>query len=481
MKKEFAINLGLLLIVNLFIKTYYLLGIDRQMQLALGTEVYGFYYKLLNVTLIFQFINDFGIQNYTNRFVSQNRDSIRQQYKDIAGLKMLLSFVFILSVFAFVWIMNYGTEIYPFIFHLAFNQILVSGINFARSNISGLGYYKTDSLFSVLDRILLILFGSLLLFQPYFRSFLSIETFVWIQTISLSLTLIVAFYFIRLKGLTLAFSKFDALAIKKILKACMPFAMIYLFSTLYNRLDVMLIGKLLSDGNQQAGIYASSMRLFEACSMISLSFGSLLLAMFSALHLDRIKLQDLFKMSMNILIVITIIIVMATSFYPTEIINLLYHHTELYWTDTFRLLMFAFIPASLNYIVGALLQAVHQEKKLVLFYIMASLLSLLVNLWAITNWKLIGAAYAAIVTNSLLVLFQLIYIHYKKLLEINAAFIQRAVLFVLAATLVSYGWSFLPVHWIMKLVLTCVSILIMAIVIKMILIRDFIEAKIKLN
>lgn len=92
MKKTFAINIVLLLGLNLFVKAIYLLGIDRQFQLVLGTTDYGLYYKLLNFTLLFQFINDFGIQNYTNRYVSQNRANIENNFNQLIGLKIILSF-----------------------------------------------------------------------------------------------------------------------------------------------------------------------------------------------------------------------------------------------------------------------------------------------------------------------------------------------------------------------------------------------------
>ncbi len=477
MKREFAINIGLLLIANLFIKAFYLLGIDRQMQLVVGTESYGFYYNLLNITLIFQFINDFGIQNFTNRHVSQNRDSIRHEYKDFAGLKIMLSLLYIIAVFIFVWAMNYNSEIYPFIFHLACNQILVSGIFFVRSNISGLGFYKTDSFFSVLDRILLIILGSFLLWHPLFKSYISINTFVWIQTISLSCTLIAVICFIKMKQLQFSFWSIELTEVKKILRACFPFALIYLFSSLYNKIDVVLIGKLLDDGNQQAGIYAASMRLYEAFSMISLAFGSLLLAMFSALHNDHSKLQELFKMSMNALVVITIMIVMACVFYPSEIINLLYHQSDPYWAEIFRLTMLAFIPGSLNYIFGALFPALHKEKELVSFYLIASLISFIANYFLIIEWKVVGAAYTAIGTQCVLFSIQYLYIYNQNLVKLNSRFIQRIIFFILLSFLISYGTYYLPVNWILKLSLSCILIFGISLGLKMLKLKDLLEEK----
>jgi O-antigen/teichoic acid export membrane protein len=477
MKREFAINIGLLLIANLFIKAFYLLGIDRQMQLAVGTDIYGMYYNLFNITLIFQFINDFGIQNYTNRHVSQNRESIRREYKDFAGLKILLSVLYITAIFLFVWIMDYPVNLYSMIFHLACNQVLVSGIFFVRSNISGLGFYKTDSFFSVLDRILLIVFGSFLLWHPFFKSLLSIESFVWIQTISLSCTLIAVIVFIKLKQLHFSFWLIDIFEIKKIMRSCVPFAMIFLFSSLYNKIDIILIGKLLEDGNHQAGIYASSMRLYEACSMISLAFGSLLLAMFSALYNEPGKLSELFKMAMNGLMVITLVIVLSCVFYPKEIISLLYHQSDPYWSEIFGLTMFAFLPGSLNYIFGALFPALHKEKQLVWIYIFASLISFTVNYFLILQLKVVGAAYAAIATQSILFIVQFIYVYQFRLIELDFKYWKQLILFALMSVLIVYGIQQLDFSWVLKIVVTFIGIILLAILQKMISPQDFIEFK----
>lgn len=100
------------------------------MQLKLGTESYGIYFQLLNFTLLFQFINDFGIQNYTNRYVSQNRKTIHLEYKDFAGVKIILSIIYGLCILLFAFVLPLEAERVPILMHLAFNQVLVSGIFF---------------------------------------------------------------------------------------------------------------------------------------------------------------------------------------------------------------------------------------------------------------------------------------------------------------------------------------------------------------
>lgn len=97
LKKEFVINIFLLILVNALIKPIYLFGIDRNIQLIVGTEAYGNYVNILNFTFILQFISDFGLQNYMSRFVSQDSTNAKNTYSKILSFKLILSIVYFCS------------------------------------------------------------------------------------------------------------------------------------------------------------------------------------------------------------------------------------------------------------------------------------------------------------------------------------------------------------------------------------------------
>ena len=67
MQKKFVTNLGFLLLLNLLIKPFWLLGIDRAVQNTVGAESYGLYAALFNVSFLFNILLDVGITNYNNR------------------------------------------------------------------------------------------------------------------------------------------------------------------------------------------------------------------------------------------------------------------------------------------------------------------------------------------------------------------------------------------------------------------------------
>ena len=67
----------------------------------------------------------------------------------------------------------------------------------------------------------------------------------------------------------------------EILRMSYPFALLILLMSLFNRVDSVMLERLLENGKEEAGIYAQSFRIFDAASQFSLLFAALLLPMFS--------------------------------------------------------------------------------------------------------------------------------------------------------------------------------------------------------
>ncbi|MBK9109881.1 MAG: oligosaccharide flippase family protein [Saprospiraceae bacterium] len=459
MKREFVVNVSLLLVSNLLIKVYFLLGIDRNFQLALGAEQYGLYYSLFNFTLVFQFINDFGLQNLINRFVSQNRDDSLKRLQEFAVMKILLSTIYIGVIVIMCKAANYPSDYWILIFHLAINQVLASAISFNRAGISGLGFYRQDSFFSVMDRFILILMGSALLWIPFFHSYLNIHGFIWIQSISLAITFILTYIFLKKKGLVFQRLFPDVIPIKNLLISTLPFAFIYLCGSIYNKADVVLLHRLHEHGAEQAGIYASAMRLFEAASMFSLAIGGLLLAMFSRLHEQADKLSGLFKLSVKWLLVGTLLVSTLGFFYAAEWVDILYKRNDPLWIQTFAIVMMAFLPASLNFILGAFYQAVHKERVLLIFYALAAILCILLNWKWIPEYGAQATAIVAVVVHGTLFFIQAIYIWLKSLVNITRDFVLFTFVFCGLSWLLAFGIYQFELDWKVKIGLTTTSIL----------------------
>src|SRR5690242_1120489 len=60
MRRTFLINLALVLVLNLLVKPFYILGIDAEVQVRVGTSAYGTYYALLSLSFLLNMLLDLG-------------------------------------------------------------------------------------------------------------------------------------------------------------------------------------------------------------------------------------------------------------------------------------------------------------------------------------------------------------------------------------------------------------------------------------
>ena len=182
MQKKFLTNLGLLLFLNLLIKPFWVLGIDRSVQNAVGAEDFGFYFSILNFSFLFNILLDLGITNFNNRNIAQNSHLLNKHFSSILILKLLLLSVYVFFTFAIGLIIGYNILQFKMLAWVIVNQFLLSFVLYLRSNISGLLMFKTESFLSVLDRLLMIIFCSVLLWGNVTESKFRIEWFIYTQT-----------------------------------------------------------------------------------------------------------------------------------------------------------------------------------------------------------------------------------------------------------------------------------------------------------
>ena len=72
MQRKFVVNLLFLFAINLIVKPFWIFGIDRTVQNTLNSEVYGEYFVLFNVSLLFNILLDLGLTGYNTRSIAQN-------------------------------------------------------------------------------------------------------------------------------------------------------------------------------------------------------------------------------------------------------------------------------------------------------------------------------------------------------------------------------------------------------------------------
>jgi len=299
MKREFLINIILLVGINLLIKPIYIFGIDRVVQNAVGKEAFGLYFAVFNFTFLLQIVNDFGIHTFNNKHIAQNRDLLKSYFPNILMMKTLLAGLYLLVIFLTAIPTGYtATKYLPFLGWLCLIHILNSLMLYLRSNISALGWYRTDSWLSSLNKFLMILVCAPLLWINELYEQFQIEWFIYAQIFTLVVTALVALCLTR-KELVWRGWAFDSSFLKRIAIESYPYALAIFLMTIYTRIDAVMVERMLVDGEGEAGIYAGAYRLLDASNMIGVLFAGLLLPMFARMLKDGEDYLDLLRFSLD--------------------------------------------------------------------------------------------------------------------------------------------------------------------------------------
>jgi O-antigen/teichoic acid export membrane protein len=409
MKQKFISNLFFLILANVIIKPFWIFGIDRHLQNSINTSDYGAYFAVFNFSFLLHIILDGGINNFNNIEVSRDATYLKKNLSNLFYLKLILSFVYLLVTFSIVCFTSYDTNQIQMLFALMINMILLNLILFFRSNVAALQYFKTDSLLSVLDRFLAIIFCVLLIVFHQFSLF----NFIFAQTLALFISLLVSVYVVYIIGQP-TLHPFNKNHLLDILKESYPFAILGVLMSIYYRIDAVMIEQLLPNGKEQAGIYAASYRLLDALNMIAFLVASLLLPLFSKSikHREILHLKKLVLFASGILLCMSVVVFVVAYFQSNWIMTHLYKHATTSWSEVFWVLLFSFIPISLTYVFGTFLTANKNLSYLNIISLIALIINVILNFVLIPKQYALGACIATGVTQVFVVSLQIIYVLY---------------------------------------------------------------------
>ncbi len=413
MQKEFLINILLLVGINLLIKPFYAFGIDLQVQNQLGMSDYGLYYALFNFSYLFQIISDFGIQQYNSRFIAQHPKLLSKYLPHFLIIKGILSIVFFgLSLVTALFLGYFKANIFPVLILLLLNQVLITLIFYLRSNISGLHLFRTDSLLSALDKLLLIIIMSLMLWGPW-KNLLTIQSFVYAQTFTLFFTAIIVWMILKSNINGKIFFKWNPSILISVFRQSWPYALAVFLMTAYTRLDAVMIERMLSgkEGEFQSGVYAYAYRLIDAFNMIGFLFASLLLPMYARLLKNNDALTDLLRTAYQWMFFMTIVLSFGVLFFGDELTYWILKEASPYAVSVFKILVWSSISSGVIYVFGTLLTSSGNLKKMNRVFAIGFLLNLIGNLIMIPRYGAWGAAISTLITQSFVAVVELFLVY----------------------------------------------------------------------
>jgi len=484
MKKKFLTNLALLIFLNLLIKPFFIFGIDRTVQNTVGLEAYGFYFTIFNFAFLFYILLDVGLTSFNNRNIAQNTQLLTKHFSSLVALKFFLGGIYMAITFLVAWIIGYNGEQMRMLVWVGLNLFLLAFILYLRSNVNGLLLFRTDSVLSVLDRILMILICGILLWGNVTRETFRVEWLVYAQTVSYTITAVVAFLVLINKA------KFRRLSWNTpfflvILKKSLPFAVLVMLMAIYNRLDAVLIERLIDgpEGERQAGIYANAFRLLDAFNQIAWLFAVLLLPIYAKMIQQKENIGDMVRLPFGLLFSIAMIVVTGSFLYRTEIMGWLYpqgpNETSAEFaaklaesSRVFGILIICFLGTTTMYIFSTLLTANNNLRQLNLVAFGGILINFSVNMVLVPKLSATGAAYASLATQLITATAHVFLVRHYFRFRVNYRFIGALVIYSGALVLLNIASSYLPFQWQVNFILMVLSGILLAFLLRLINLKE---------
>jgi len=461
--------------MNLLIKPFWILGIDRSVQNEVGLEVYGSYFFVFSFSFLFNIFLDLGITAFNNRNIAQHRQLLNKHFSGIVVIRLMLGLFYLAITFLVALIYGFKSDQFYILGWLVFNQFLLSSILYLRSNISGLLMLRTDSLISVLDRFLMIIFCAVLLWGNVTSQAFQIEWFVYAQTAAYLITALIALVIVATKA---KFRKvyWNWPFFVMIVKQSLPFAVLVLMMALYNRLDPVLINKLLPDpdGEIQAGVYAKGFRLYDAANQLAFLFAVLLLPIFSNMIKTGKSVMHMVRLAYSLLFTISVTVAISSCYYSLEIMELLYPDENIQAAKIYSILIFGFIGVSTIYVFGTLLTANGSLKQLNIIAAAAIVLNLSINIILIPRMQALGSAYASLAAQGISGILQVIMVQHIFKFKINLKFILSLALFAIGLIAGGYYSRMLPFEWYFNFTILLAFAIILATSLRLLSIKEFI-------
>ena len=267
--------------------------------------------------------------------------------------------------------------------------------------ISALQLFKTDSWLSVADKALMILFAGIWLYLPVFNKKITVSGFVWMQLVSVSVTLLLCIYFLSRQPF-FGFVKTKKWSLPSVVKESWPYAVTVFFMGLHNRADAFLLERFHSNGSHEAGVYAAAYRLLDAGNMVGYLFATILVSYWARHANEKPVIQKSLTLSHQLLIPAGILAACVSIFLHQPLYSLLYHHSDIYGETILKWCLITIIPFFITHLYGTLLTAAGSIKMLMWLVMAAALINFTANIILIPAYGAKACVFTALASQTLL-------------------------------------------------------------------------------
>lgn len=400
----------------------------------LGPTLSGQYQFVLSFVTIFGIIIDFGIQQYVTKKISEQPDKAKQYFHNFLAVEVLLILLIYGAIALVGWYGGYEQQVYQ--------AILVAGLGTA---LNGLTYpfLAVMSSFYDLRKVALINFlNSLINVAIIFIAIGTGKSIVFLASNQVIFSLVGLFLYYQFikkhipkPDVIQALTSLDRGLVKSIFVAALPFALLVGFSTVYNRIDVVLITHFL--GYTENGFYSAAYKFFDLLGFFPAVVSHSLYPVFASLMArgSVLEIRSIIEKYLRFLMALALPIAVGGMLLAKEIIFVLAGEQFLPAAPTLAILVWA--PAILFVYITVNALVISQLTKFAVIITSANVVFNVVgNILLLPRYGIAGAAIMTLVSETIQAAFYF-YLVRRNITQFNFwRYLWRP---VLAATIMGFA------------------------------------------
>lgn len=371
----------------------------------LGVSDYGIMGFAISLTGILSFTIDFGISTHIVRHIATDYDSAPKYLGNTIPLKSIFSIgTFILTLIVLI-LMKSDELTITITLLFTIEMIIKSFIGLLNGSFQAFEEGKYQGIGNTILNTILLVFILISIFTD-------LGLFgITISYIIANLIALIYEYYTFTKHISKPKFEFDKNFCKTITIASIPFAAGAILYTIYYSIDVIMLTKLV--GNYATGIYNATYKLISVLNLFYGVYGAVIFPVMSKLYKNDKKLLTVsFEKSIKYLMLIITPIAIATSFYSSDIIYLIYGHEYDAAASVLSILIWTVCLLFVNGVCNFLLNSSHEEITVTKIYGIAAVFNIVLNFIMIPYLSYDGAAITTVLSDILIIILQL-YVIYR--------------------------------------------------------------------
>jgi O-antigen/teichoic acid export membrane protein len=359
----------------------------------LGDNRFGQYSTVLAFVGIFQIFVELGMSQYVMREIAKDHSKTQTLFWNLVALRFLLAILGIVGITLSAIALGYSSELVLAVFIYTFNFLFAAFSAPLQMVLTANEYLGHVSGLNVFGQLMFVILGTIFLFSGL--------GFIWLilaGLIGMPFQVALAASMVRRYHLMESSFKIDPRMWPRLIRLGIPFGIISLALTITFSIDTVMLSKY--QPAQVVGWYNAAYNLVFSLMFFFNGFKEAIVPSLSRTYVhDPTRVERWYHRSVKIILLISMPLAMGGMLVAYPLIRLMYTATFLPAALALQILIWDVPLLMFSAFCGNMTTIISEERAAARIYSINAVSNVVLNLYAISHFGLLGAAFVTVITD----------------------------------------------------------------------------------